>query len=236
MDNNTKSKTRGVLLTKRQRNWYDANIGGLRPINVHQKNARVLFLIIDPEYHQLIGWMINLRYAKLRYARDVAVPRSSIYDAYLQRRDFNETMYATREFSLREILIYASEVPRPWDCLSREVRIFFLFLVAPRVFYDSGRGIFCKFFKILGQSQKIWRTGTCFAGTSSGGPRLLNFTMMGTDSAGTSSAGPMYQIERVQYPKCIFWSCWIRKYHNVSKDYRLRIMKLWRNHLVEIKR
>ena len=45
----------------------------------------------------------------------------------------------------------------------------------------------------------------------------------GTSFAGTSSAGPMNQIERVQFLKSIFWSCWIGKYHNVSKDYRLRI-------------
>ena len=51
-----------------------------------------------------------------------------------------------------------------------------------------------------------------FASSSSLGtaPKILRTE---TSFAGTSSAGPMNQIERVQYQKRIFWSCWIRKYN-----------------------
>ena len=82
------------------------------------------------------------------------------------------------------------------------------------------------FFKIsssssFGTAPKIEERGQVLRGQALQVPMLLIFTIMGTDSAGTSSAGPMN--ERVQFLKNIFWSCWIGKYHNVSKDYRLRI-------------
>ena len=87
--------------------------------------------------------------------------------------------------------------------------------------------IYCFFFisssSSFGTAPKIEERGQVLRGQALQVPMLLIFTIMGTDSAGTSSAGPMNQIERVQYPKCIFWTRWIGSYHNVSKDYRLSI-------------
>ena len=67
----------------------------------------------------------------------------------------------------------------------------------------------------FGTAPKIEERGQVLRGQALQVPMLLSFTIMGTDSAGTSS------IERVQHPKCIFWTRWIGSYHNVSKDYRL---------------
>ena len=112
----------------------------------------------------------------------------------MSRRD-----YAMRKFSLREI---------SYLCIRGSGRIpnsdIFSELVAPHVFYDNGRGLFCRFFKTLGQPRKL-----------KNGDKL---------EWGQVLRGQALQVLPEMYIVWFtVWSFVIGKFCNVSKDYRLRI-------------